>query len=178
MQMFAHSVSVDIRNVDRKTKVLCTLVRHSVCLTIPHTQTQSLPHRHTHSLFQRHTHNLLLTHMHNKHTLSCLEQSRRLCLTKLPSPSVKGLFVWRRGSVGHSHSGEHKATVKYSTHLHKYTHLDACTQTQKQYPGYRLSTLIWFDCFGKPLCYQRLLTPESSTAISTSFYEYLLLKAW
>lgn len=137
-----YTLSVDMRNADRKTKVLSALARHSVCLTIPHTQTQSLPHRHTHSLFQRDTHNLLLTHMHNKRTLSCVAQSQRLCLTKLPSPTVKGLFVWRRGSVGHSHSGEHKPTVKYGMHLHKYTHLDICTQTPKQCPGYRLKNVI------------------------------------
>jgi len=99
---------------------------HTDTISSPQTYTRSLKETHISSFSHTHTRTHTHTHTHT-HTRGVLN---RLCLTKLSSSSVKDLFVWKQGPVGHSHSGEDKPTVKYRifVFIHTHTHIWMCVR--------------------------------------------------
>lgn len=90
----------------------CTNRRATLCLNKSvKTQTQSLPHRRAHFLSLKETNIILFLHAHahtqkKKKSLPVSNNPNVSVWQSSPSSSEKGLFVWKRCSVGHSHSSE------------------------------------------------------------------------
>lgn len=118
VHVYAHSLFADIRlkcwqNHQTLVFLAQTNRRATLCLNKSvKTQTQSLPHRRAHFLSLKETNIILFLHAHarthakKKKSLPVSNNPNVSVWQSSPSSSEKGLFVWKRCSVGHLHSSE------------------------------------------------------------------------